>query len=125
MKNIDITKSVMQKVAEFERRKIRMWIMGFVSTVGLFLIVLCGSVWLAAKQIMERQSLELLSLFREDPEIIGEFWRDTLDIFWEEFPKRAAIVSIVAFIALIIMLFFTARSRRIMQKKLKQLDKMK
>lgn len=124
MKNVDISQSVMHKVAVFERQKIRLWLAGFISAIGLIALGLGVSVWYAASQIMEQRSLELLSLFREDPEIIREFWQDTLDVFWEEFPKTALIVIVIAILLVIFMFILTQRNRIIIRKKLKQLDKM-
>jgi hypothetical protein len=125
MKDIDISKSVMHKVALFEKQRIRVWLTGFFSLIAIFVLVSVVTIWLAARQIMEQQSLELLTLFREDPDIIREFWRDTLDVFWAEFPVRLLLVSIVALIVLIIIFIKTRKNRDIMGKKMKQLDKIK
>lgn len=125
MKDIDISKSVMHKVALFEKQRIRVWLTGFLSLVALFVLVSGVTIWLAARQIMEQQSLELLTLFGEDPEIIREFWKDTLDIFWTEFPVRLLFVGVAAIIVLIFIFMKTRKNRNILQKKMKQLDKMK
>ena len=123
MKTIDVSKNVMSKVVRLERGRTRWWITRFVFTVAALFISLVTLGFFAIQIISERQGWDLLTLFQQDPEIISAYWRDTLWIFWEESPQRI-IFSVIAILIFIIgFIVLTRRRRRILRKKLRQLDK--
>jgi hypothetical protein len=123
MKNIDITRRVMRKVAGFERQRIASWVRYFIIVV----IVLTGafSVLFAfiIRDLLEKRTLDLLELFTQDPEIIVEFWGDVVSTFWAELPQELFLVLVLLLMSIIMVCIMTRRKRLTMQKKIRQLDK--
>ena len=123
MKSVDVTKPVMEKVVRFEKRRSFWWIGRFF----IILLVLCSAglwlSWIAAEQIAERQTLELLTLFTQDREIISEFWQDTLTIFWEELPQGKLIIIGVLLLLIIMLILLTKKRRMIVWKRIQQIKK--
>src|SRR5260221_6235185 len=109
MKTIDVSKSVMQRVAMFERRRVAIWITLFLAGIGALVGLIGVSLWSAVQVVSERQSLELLTLFQEDPEIIHEFWRDTLATFWEELPVHLLLGVAVLCVVIILIVLVTRK----------------
>lgn len=123
MKIIDVSKSVMKKIAEFERRRIAVWFSWFmVMVVGL--LVGCGAIFvLVVRDLMEKRAFDFIELFSQDREIIAEFWREVLVTFWDELPIELITLAVCILGVLLIFMIITKRRRAIMQKKLHQLDK--
>lgn len=88
------------------------------------LVVVAG--WLAFRSwqvVTERGTLDLLTIFAEDREIVAEFWQDNLTIFWEELPHRRLVTVAVLVIVVGLIFVATKRTRQILRKKLGQLQK--
>lgn len=125
-KSVDVRQSVMKKVVSYERRRTREWLAQFFSGMFVLLAILAVVMWIVARDIVERQLLDLLSLFFEDQEIIADFWRDTLTVFWEELPQRWIVVGIVILGVLVCVWFVTRKKRQLIgkiQKELASYDK--
>ncbi len=123
MKTIDVTKSVMDQVVGFEKRRSFGWLGRF-----FFILFVLGALgiwvfWIAAAEIFERQTLELLTLFTQDREIIAQFWQDTMMVFWEELPQRKLAVSFIALLGAILLVIFTRKKFMIVWRKIQQLAK--
>lgn len=123
MKKIDVRKQVMEKVVRYEKQRTGRWLVVFIATVVLLVALLFAALWIFAKELVERQTLELLTLLGEDQEIIAEFWQDTLTIFWEELPRRWLLGGIVLVMTLMILWVATRKKRHIIQKIRTQLAK--
>lgn len=123
MNIIDVSESVMKKVADFERRRIAVWFCWFiVMMVGLF--VGCGVIFvLVVRDLLEKRAFDFIELFTQDREIIAEFWREVLVTFWDELPIELITFAVCILGALLIFIIITKKRRAIMQKKLHQLDK--
>lgn len=122
-KDFDITKSVMDKIVRFERRRTWLWISRFITAAGILIGVALTFLLFAAKDIGERDTLSLLSLFGEDKEIVQEFWRDTLGIFWEELPQGKLAIGIGLLIIAVILFVINRRNIKLMVKKIKNIAK--
>ncbi len=123
MKKIDVTKSVMNQVVGFEKRRSFWWIGKF-----LFILFVLGALgiwvfWIAATEILQRQTLELLTLFTQDREIIAQFWQDTIMVFFEELPQRKLAVSFLALLGVVLFVLLTRKKFMIVWKKIQQLAK--
>ncbi|MBI2404802.1 hypothetical protein HYV22_01325 [Candidatus Gottesmanbacteria bacterium] len=121
MKNIDITGPVMDNIVRFEKRRSLLWFLRFVVIVFTLFFLAVLLLWIAFGQIMERQTLELLTLFKEDREIIAQFWQDTLMIFWEELPQRKLVISVGILAGIIIFSLLTRKQRMIVWKRIRQI----
>ena len=123
MKSVDVTKPVMEKVVRFEKRRSFWWVGRFI----LVLLVLCSAglwlSWIAAEQIAERQTLELLTLFTQDREIISEFSQDTITIFWEELPQGKLIIIGALILLIIGFILLTKKRRMVVWKRMQQIKK--
>lgn len=93
MKNHDVTKPVMEKIVSYERMRVRTLFLRLIVVFGALLFVLGSALYLFAQELVERQTLELVELIFEDPEVISEFWRDALYVIWEELPRRWLIMA--------------------------------
>lgn len=125
MKQKDITRDVMERVIEFERTRIRVFRWLFFTLIGLFGLLLGASLFFTGKQAIEFDAFSLLTLFREDWEIIKEFWQDTLATFWEELPTEWVALLILSILSVGVILLVTRKKRAIIQKKRKELLKYK
>lgn len=119
----DITAAVMQRIAKYEQERSGWWLRTFyLAVVLLGLVVGMVSVRLAL-QVGERQTLDLITLLREDAEIIREFWADTTEVIFVELPLETIFVLIVLVFVLAFVLWSTRRKRRIAQRRLAELAK--
>lgn len=125
MKNVDVSKSVMNKVVRFERRRTLWWFGKFITTVAVLFITLLLLILLTVRVLSNRQAWDLLTLFTQDPEIISSYWQDTLWVFWEEAPHRVMFMSVIILIVIIGVIAITGRKRKILHKKLNEIDKYK
>ncbi len=125
MKKLDVRKPVMDKVTGFERRRSGWWLGRFFLVIFILGSVLISLFWFLTQTLADRQAWELLTLFIQDPEVIADYWQDTLWIFWEEMPHRPIIIAGVLIISIILFILATRRKRKIMQKRMGQLAKYK
>ncbi len=123
MKTIDVSKSVMNQVVGFEKRRSAWWIGKF-----LFILFVLGALgiwvfWVAVTEIFERQTLDLFALFTQDKEVIGQFWQDTVMVFWEELPQEKLVIGFLALLGVVIFIFINRKNIFIIWKKMRQLAK--
>lgn len=123
MKNVDLTTNVMNKVLRFETHRVRFWLARFL----LVLVTLCAAIaviaFFIARDIGERQTLDLFDIFTRNFETIVDQSQETLSIFWEELPQEAVmVVAVLAGIAILYVLF-TRTKRRSIRRKIEQLAK--
>lgn len=123
MKKVDLTGKVMGKVVGFEKRHVKWWLGKFILVIS----VLCASFIFSAavfqKEVLQRRILDLLSLFTEDKEIIGQFWQDTLGVVWEEIPHELLFLLGLIFLIFVIFIFVSRKRLKIIRKKMSQLEK--
>ena len=124
-KNIDITKNVMKRIANFERRKGYSFLLEFALVLTFVISVSGVLLYLAGMEIAQQQSLDLLSLFGEDSEIIKEYWRDTLTTFWQELPQEKIILGIILLITAIVLIIIFRKKIKLVFAKFKNLKKIK
>lgn len=124
-KKINLTGGVMSKIVRLENRRVKLW-------VGVFLVILAGLLLVAMvmgflvwRAISERGTLDLLSLFLEDREIIGEFWQDTLTTFFEELPQRRILMTALAVGLAAGLILITRKSREVLRRKWEELRKLR
>lgn len=121
MPEIDVSQGVMKRILSFERRRVALWLLFFFS-VAFFLfslIILYGRAsWQA---IAERQSLELLQIFRQDQEVIADLWQDVLLTFWQELPQHKLAAAFFSLSLLISFVALTRRRLKIILRKLREL----
>jgi len=123
MKTIDVSQNVMKKVVRLEKGRTKRWFICFIAVVFILILLFLFFMIRGAQIISDRQGWDLLILFRQDPEIITSYWRDTLWIFWEEAPQRIIFLSIVVLVVIIGIIVWTRRKRKVLHKKLRQLEK--
>ncbi|MFZ5845609.1 MAG: hypothetical protein ACOY0S_04030 [Patescibacteria group bacterium] len=123
MKSVDLTSRVMEKVVCFEKRKIRVW---FIRFFLVLLIILTGVIiigWLILLEVSQRQTLELLALFQQDPEIIAEYWPEVVATIWIELPRFSLGIVGALIAALLLVFLSTRRIRKIIGCKKRELAK--
>lgn len=122
---IDITDEVMSRVVRFEKRRISGWFIRFCLILIASAAVLLSSLILLIGHLSSQQSWDLLNLFEEDIEIIGQYWQDTVITFWEEMPQAFLGIIIVVTAVLISFLYYSGKKYKIIKTKIHNLDKYK
>lgn len=113
----------MGKVVHLEQGRTKRWILKFIFVVATLLTSCAVLGFIAVQIISERQGWDLLTLFQQDPEIIAAYWKDTLWIFWEESPHLIVFTVIAILVTAVILIILTGQRRKIIRKKLTQLEK--
>jgi hypothetical protein len=112
----DLTARIMKKVIRYETNKLAFWLT-LVFSFLLALLVFAGMLFAyTAFVLSQTRSLELLSLFREDSEIISEYWRETMNVFFAEIPLREILIFILL-VTVIVAVSFTVFNKRFTIKK--------
>ena len=121
MKQINVATPVMDRIVVWERRRVRLWLGG----VLVAFTMLAGGLLLVAKigiqEVLQRQTLDLLTLLAQDPEIIREFWQDTAMIILAELPWERLVLGAVLCGMIGVYLLVTGRKRRLVQDKMSQI----
>lgn len=123
MKEVDVAKPVMEKVVAYEKARTRHWVLRFVIIVGILTIFVAAALGMAAVDVAQKQSLELLTLFAQEPEIIAEFWQDTLSVFWQELPQQTIFLALILTGGIIGIFLVTKMKRGVIRTKLSALAK--
>lgn len=123
MRNIDLTKKVMDRVVGFEKHRSRFWLLRIGIIAGLTLAGALFFLWLTTSDLIEQKSFDLLTLFGEESEIIKDYWKDTISIFLEELPYEKIVLALIFLVIFIILLFIFRKKIRLAFKKLKNLAK--
>ncbi len=123
MKNIDVAAPVMRRIVSWERRRISLWVGRFLLGISLLIGGLFIVLWLGTQEVLRRQTLELLAIFWEDPQIIEEFWQDTLNIVIVELPWEMIAWGVLLIGSIGAYFVITAKARRSIQKKKTQLTR--
>lgn len=121
MKTIDVSKRVMEKVVAYEKVRTRRWILRFILVLFVLTVFELSALALVAQDVAQKQSLELLTLFTQDREIIAEFWQDTLTVFWEELPQQAVVLAAVLLAGMFVIVVVTRGRRRVIRARLSKL----
>lgn len=123
MKNIDVTKSVMDRVVLLEESRTHRWIRKFRTIIGVLMVLLGVFIWRVWVLVSERHTLDLLTLFREDREIIAEFWQETVITFIEELPQRLLVIVLLVIVLILAVFLMTRKRRAVINRKLAELEK--
>lgn len=90
-KNSHLNDKIMGQVVKFEKKRTYLYIgeviasIIFFSSIGLILFFLAKFV------LEESETLEVLSLFKEDGETIGDLWQEVYFVLKEEVPWRLVL----------------------------------
>lgn len=118
----DVSNRVMKKVVDFERRHVVRFTVLF-SIISFLLVV--ASILVFSEVVVElnnRGSWDLLTLFGEEPEIVQEFWKDTLFTFWEEIPQGLLFIGLGLLVFLAILRFLFRGAFRSNDKKMRYIS---
>lgn len=122
---MDVTREVMETVVSKEKTNVRRWRIVFWLVVGLLFLIGLLLGWQIWQVVQNRGSLDLLTLFGEDREIIGEFWQDNLVIFWEELPHWLLLITAVVLSLIVAVWAATKKTRQVNKKKSETFSKFK
>ncbi len=123
MKRVDVTKSVMEKVARYEETRSSGWLWRFRIFLGVVATLFIVAVWHIGNQVRESGSLDLLAIFQEDAEIIREFWHENIVVFFEELPQDAVVFAVLLVLLSVSFIAYTRKTRKIMARRLAELAK--
>ena len=122
MKESELTNKIMKKVVGYEKRRVIGWILAVILGLVIFIITGAVSLWYAATILGETKSLELLTLFREDWEVVREFWRETIITFFQELPTDSLIILVVSIIFLLVIIIYSLKRWGRLKRKLSNID---
>lgn len=123
MKTIDVSRSVMTKVAVYEKQAITVWLRNFMIFMLSFGAAVVVVILAIARDLLEKRTFDVFELFFQDPEIISEFWKEVFVTFWDEVPQNLIIIAGIMFGLLLFVLFATRVKRAVIRRKMLQLDK--
>lgn len=122
-RKIDLTQPVLKEIVKIEKGKTAIFLSWFILAIFSLLGLASVILFVAFEMISDQGTLDLLQLFGEDKEVISEFWKDTLQTFWEELPKTNLVVGLLAVVTLVILIFALRKKIAIIIKKIKILVK--
>jgi uncharacterized integral membrane protein len=123
MKNkTDLSHSVMDRVVRMEERQTRIWRIKFIAVLCGLLAVFGLGIYRIIQYFNEYQLFAFFDLFKEDREIISEYWQDTVMTVWDESPKGLLLFGLCVCGMIILSILVTRRKRNIVKKKLEQIS---
>jgi len=122
-KKFDVTKKVMKQVVSFEKKRSLSRLFEIILSLVIILITSFAFLYFALNDIIEQKSLNLLSIFNEDPEIIRQYWKDNISIFWQELPQEKTMIGILFLLFAIILIILFRKKIRVIIRRLKSIRK--
>ena len=121
MIKITVHDQLMNKVITFEKRRIAVWFVWFMGLVGILVIGTLTAFWFFGVEVMKRQTLELLLLFREDWEVVAEYLQDTVGVMFAELPDAQLYVGLSFIVLLVVVFWKTGKERHRVINRIKDL----
>lgn len=116
----DITSTVMERVAKFEKKRAGSWIRWFFTIVGMLTFLMVALFFLTFEDWSAKGTLDLFQLFIQDWEIVVEYWQDTLATILTETSLQLIAGIILVIIVGLLIVIITTRKRHIMRRRLKE-----
>lgn len=116
--NGDVTKSVMQKVLRYEKKRTRWWNGIFVTSVTVLVCVFILSAFYVAKAFTDDPFSWLVTLYFTDSETLRNTWREAIGFVWDIVPHDAVYFALFVFAAIIVSIIVTASRRRVNNRRM-------
>ena len=113
------------KVIRFEEKQTKKWYLKYFLVLAGIVGFFIGSGMIIYYAFSQQQTFDLFTLIYEDPEIISEYWKDTLYIIWEESPQMFVIGCLLGILGIIVVIAGTRKYRGIIAKKQSHVAKYK
>lgn len=113
--------SIMERIIRYERRRTRRWLVVFWLLIIAFVGWLALSIVSVVEVLRHRQSLQVLSIFTEDWEVIREGWFDAFRSIWTDVPRTGLLLIVAAVSGMAGLLIGSAHQRRIEARKRRSL----
>lgn len=123
MKTNNLTDQVMKEVVRFEKKRTFWWLIKVIALAWFLLKIISVMIGIIILSIRRTQSLELLSLFKENWEVIVEFWQETLATFWLELPQKEVGEAVVLLVLLVGVGWVVRKNLPIIKKRILALNK--
>lgn len=123
MKNIDVSESVMKKIARFEKSRSSTWLGGFYAGIGVMALLIGVFFWMSIQTISDFRGWDLLTIFTQDREIIRDYWQETIGTFLSELPIETIIIALGVLVLLIIIVIITRKRRKVYEYRMRELAK--
>lgn len=121
--NSKLTNKIMQKVVRFETRRTFGWLVKVIIIICFLFMVLYTVIGIIILSFRKTQSLELLSLFKENLEVVAEFWQETLAVFWLELPQKEVGEAVVLLVLLVGVGWVVRKKLPLIKKRILALNK--
>ncbi len=122
-KHADISGKIMLKVADFERKRSRRYLISLSVLVLTGIVVIAAGIYLLASQLFEAEIGSLMALYFEDKELVGLLWQDAVSFVWEVVPHEIVYLIGIIAVAIIILIISTRHKRRVMMRRLREIAK--
>lgn len=119
----DLSSKVMRDVVNFETVRNRRWMVLFASGIFIFLAGIFLTVILTYINLKDMQTWDLLTIVKEDPEVVSQYWQEVLGAFWEELPRGLLGGAVVSLIGLAAFWTATSGKRQTVLKRIKEVEK--
>jgi hypothetical protein len=113
----------MEKVIRFEEHRTKRWTKTFWIILAVLTAGLAYILWNVWVSVSMWGTLDMLTLFTQDQEIVREFWQDTLEVFWEELPQQAVTIAGIVALGIVLVIVMTKRRRMINARRSAELAK--
>jgi hypothetical protein len=120
-KHADISGKIMQKVANFERKRSIRYLFALTTLVLTGIAVIATGLYLLASQLFEAETGSLLSLYFEDRELIGLLWQDAMTFVWDVVSHEIVYLIGIMAVAIIILAISTRHKRQVVLRRLREI----
>lgn len=120
-KSLRISTPVMKRIVTIEKSnlvKIFLLFSGVFVTLGTAFTVV---TLLFIRDVKDLGTLDVLSLFWEDHEIVSDYWREALSTVWLEVPREYMYMLIGIIFVTIMVVSITARKRKTLRTRAQKL----
>lgn len=93
MSQLILTNKIMGRIVNFEKARIRQAIFIFCFSGIIFFLGFIGTAFIVNATLERQETLSVLTVWQEDPEIIHDYFAETLDTVWEELPKGEIVIA--------------------------------
>jgi hypothetical protein len=123
MKNkSEISYRVMKEVVQIEERQTKVWNITFITILCSLFILLGLGLYQIYVYFNDYQLFAFFDLFKQDWEIISDYWQETIIALWDESPKELLLLGLIVCGIILTYILITRRKRSIVQKKIQQIS---
>lgn len=122
MARVDLTQKIMDRVIRLERHKTRVWLIRIIAVFSVLVFIFGLYLWSVFAKLILGESFYPLTLFLENTETIAENWRDTLGVFFAEFPRRDSLALALSLLAILVLFLMVRPKLPVLKRRIKSIN---